>query len=90
MTNTIPLKAFDAYPQGVRDWIEQDLKWKYEDISSLSIYNEIVENPDAKDWKSMWRYGNYTDVTIGGVLEVKCQRFIRLENGDWEKEEKAE
>jgi hypothetical protein len=64
--------VYNNLNQGVKNWIEQDLGWKREDIFSYWVKYE----------------GVYADVIIKrDTQEKQRQRFIRLDNGDWQKKE---
>jgi hypothetical protein len=82
--------AFNTYPQGLKDWIIE-LGWKREDIISCHVEYEMVEtNASDEKWKR-WKYGNRVDVTVNNMqLKRHFARFIRLDNGQWQKESEAD
>lgn len=80
-------ETYDALKQGVRDWIEQDLKWKREDIVSIDIGYQIIKTDASDEEWAKWKHGRNVNVTLKSMLQEKrYQRFIRLDNGDWQKE----
>jgi hypothetical protein len=90
-TQHVPIseESYVNLPQGVRDWIEQELQWKKENIVSFHIKYEIAEDGEIKvdghTWKK-WKYGNGRDVIVKNGKETKYQDFV-CENGEWKKKE---
>lgn len=87
-------ETYNALKPGVRNWIEEDLRWKREEISGINLENEILddghEEVDGKKW-AKWKIGKHVDVTIWrNKKEQQYARFIRLDTGDWQKEKEAD
>lgn len=85
-------EAYESFPLGFKNWIEQDLKWKREDIASFYIRYETLKNgytigEDGKKW-ARHKYGNHADVTIERITQEKyIARFERLNDGSWKKKD---
>jgi hypothetical protein len=83
--------GYNLLKQGVRNWIEQDLGWKREDVFSVHFQNEILRDGEVidekgKQWKQ-WKQGKHVDVTLESMSQEKQhQRFVRLDDGQWQKE----
>jgi len=60
--------GYDLLKPGVRTWIEQDLGWKREDIMSIGIENEILDDgytigEDGQKWAQK-KLGKHHIVTL--------------------------
>jgi len=77
---------YNYLKQGVKDWIEQDLGWKREDIMSVDIkYEAIKTNASDEEWER-WRRGQHVDVTLENMSqEEQHQRFVWLDDENWQK-----
>lgn len=79
-------EEYNLLKQGVRNWIEQDLKWKREEIVSIHIEYEIIEIDANKEQWKQWRHGRNRDVTVKrNTQEKQYQRFINLDDNEWQK-----
>lgn len=80
--------AYNRLNQGVKNWIEQDLKWKREDIMSVDIGYQIIKIDASDEEWSKWRHGQGVNVTLKSMSQEKqSQRFVRVDNDDWQKVE---
>lgn len=81
--------GYNLLKQGVRNWIEQDLQWKREEIISYYIKYELIEDgykedENKKKW-AKWKHGKNVEVTIMKINQEKqFAHFIKLDDGDWE------
>jgi len=84
MSEPISELAFNTFPQAVKDWI-QELGLKREDVNSVQVKYEMIKtNASDEEW-AKWRHGNHVDVIIYKSQERKEQRFIRLNDENWQK-----
>ncbi len=77
-------ESFNVYPQGLHGWVAE-IGWKPEDIAFIDVSYETIEECVGNGWVR-WKPGNHVDVAICKGQDICEQRFIRLDNGDWQKE----
>jgi hypothetical protein len=69
-------------PQALKDWIEQDLGWKAQDLREIVVKFQELEGIYAK-------YGVLAKAFVTreylGVYEEKSHQFLQFPNGNWHK-----
>lgn len=72
----------ECCPQALKDWIEQDLGWKAQDIREIEVEFQKLEGKYQK-------YGSLIKASVTreylGVCENKSHQFLQFPNGDWHK-----
>ena len=69
-------------PQALKDWIEQDLGWKAQDLREIVVKFQELESRYQK-------YGTVVEASVTRnkltVLETRKHQFLQLRNGEWQK-----
>lgn len=84
-THSIPMDNFlSQYPQALREWIEQDLGWKAEDITDITLSPQVFELDPENGYRQFKPGPLDVSVTskISGMYETKERQFLR-QSGGW-------
>ena len=84
MSESISELAFNSLPQAVKDWIV-DIGLNREDVNGVQVKYETIDTNASDEKLAKWKHGKHADVIIYKGQERKEQRFIRLNDVDWQK-----